>query len=63
MSNTDVYEIDLTKKYILQLPDDLSMAEIDRIKDMIDKWIIGDSLFLVINKSIKLIKVSEAECE
>lgn len=59
MSDSNVYEIDLTKKYIIQMPSDLSMMELEQIKNLIDEWVLGDYPFLVLNKSIKLVKVSE----
>jgi len=61
MSEQLVYEIDLEKKYILRLPDNLSTEEYIRIGDKIRQWLHDDNPILVITGYAELIKVSELE--
>jgi hypothetical protein len=55
---TAVYEIDLTKKYILQFDRPVSMEEAERIKAKIAEWKVSDEPFLFIaGGEIKLVRV------
>ena len=52
-----VYEIDLSKKYILQFEKPLPMAELERIRDEYKRWITSDEPILILFGKIKLVKV------
>lgn len=56
-----VYEIDLTKKYILAFDQVLTGYEAERIKEAIKTWMEGDNAFLVIDGGVKLVKVDLPE--
>lgn len=58
MSDEDrVYEIDLTKKYILRFSEPLSMQMVDNLKRAFDEWAKNDQPFLLIDRDVKLVRV------
>jgi hypothetical protein len=59
--NPDVYEIDVTKKYILVFPERLSSHEAARMKDAIDGWMKSDKPFLIVDRNVRLVKVEAAD--
>ena len=56
-----VYEIDVTKKYILLIEGHMSSQEISRVHDYIRKWVDDPKEpFLILNSNaVKLVKVSD----
>ena len=53
-----VYEIDMTKKYIIALDQPLSANEFDHIRDVFTRWAKSDEPFLIIpGVKLRLIKV------
>ena len=52
-----VYEIDLTKKYILSFPQKLTVNDFARIKHEIDEWLRSDKPFLLIDEDVRLVLV------
>ena len=56
-----VYEIDLSKKYILQVEQALSMAELNRLRDEYQRWITGDNPIFFLFGKAKLVKVGTAD--
>lgn len=52
-----VYEIDLTKKYILRFEYKLSQAVIARIGHQIKEWMASDQPFLLLDAGVKLVRV------
>lgn len=53
-----VYEIDLTKKYILQFARPLGLEELQRIVNCIEEWKTSDRPFLLLaGGDVKLVRV------
>lgn len=54
-----VYEIDRNGKYIIQLPDGISMQDGKILKKEIDEWLAGDDPFIYLfGDDVKLVKVA-----
>ena len=54
-----VYEIDINGKYIIKLPDGVSMQDGKILKKEIDEWLAGDDLFIYLfGDDVKLMKVA-----
>lgn len=58
-----VIEIDLNKKYVLQYPAGLPYEQMERLQQIIRRWVEGDQPFLMIPDDIQLVKVSEDDGE
>lgn len=56
-----VYEIDLTKKYILQIDEPLSMADMERLKQQYEPWIAGDNPIFFLFGKARLVKVETTD--
>ncbi len=54
-----VYEINLSKKYIMLLPPGLSAQEYNRVKRLINEWAASDQPLLVISAEVQLVKITE----
>lgn len=67
MSDPQVYEIDVNKKYILRMDSEIPLnpAVVERIVADIDEWLKGDRpvLFLYGLGDVKLVRVVEAEVD
>lgn len=59
--NANVYEIDITKKYILMFSHYVPAAEIVKMQELVKEWIKKDDIpFLFIHgEDVKLVKVEE----
>jgi len=58
----DVYEIDISKKYILQLGL-VPRSEGERVRKLVQEWLGNDSPILLLSGDIKLIKVETEPVE
>lgn len=56
-----VYEIDVTKKYVLVFEERLSHEERHRLNGLIDDWLKNENPFLVVSGGVKLFKAETAE--
>lgn len=56
-----VYEIDLTKKYIIRFEKPMPMAEYESFQRACIDWMKGDDPFLVVFGNVKLVKVETAD--
>lgn len=57
-----VYEIDLSKKYIIHFEDHLPLAVLENIRGKIHDWLTSkDQPFLILHGNIKLLKVDTTE--
>ena len=64
MSDETVYEIDLSKKYIIVIERKLSMEESARLKANYRKWVESDEpILFLFGEKVRLLKVEEAEDE
>lgn len=52
-----VYEVDLTKRYVLRFGEQLSMEQVERIAANVDEWVKSDRPFLLIWGDVKLVRV------
>ena len=59
----EIIKIDLSSKYVVIIPKDMPIAEVDKIRDIITEWINSDIPFMFITDEIKLVKVSDKESE
>ena len=57
MPDPSVYEIDLTKKYIIRIKDPLSPPAVERITRELKEWMSGDKTFAILEGDIKLVRV------
>jgi glycine/serine hydroxymethyltransferase len=60
-TETPVYEIDLSKKYVLVFPYALSQEQLARIKDDINQWIKSDKPFMILTGGARLMRVEAIE--
>ena len=60
-SDIPVYEIDLSKKYILSFRGVLSLEDREKIRQKIKEWMEGDDPFLLIMDGVKLLKIETPE--
>jgi hypothetical protein len=58
---TDVYEIDVTKKYILQFKERLRQEDLLRMIRDISDWVASDAPFLILEGDVKLVRVEDAD--
>lgn len=57
LKDNDIYEIDFTKRYILQLDNSCKPEDVIRIKQEIIEWKSSDNTFLILSSGIKLVKI------
>jgi len=60
---TNVYEIDVTKKYIMVFESRLSLAGHESITRSIKEWLASDNPFLLLDGRVKLVRVEDAEAK
>lgn len=56
-----VYEIDITKKYMLTLDSALSDEEYKRINSRLKEWVNSKDPFILVDNGMKLVRVSDIE--
>jgi hypothetical protein len=56
-----VYEVDLSKKYVLTTDATLSHEEYERISGLLREWVNNNEPFVLLDGGIKLARVSDIE--
>jgi len=59
ISATDIVEIDLNGKYVIQIDAPVSLAELERTQRKLTEWRHNDEPFLIISGSVTLKRIDK----